>query len=177
MITADDLGCWGQDLGCNIIDLLTALVDVDTNARMYLQEFNPQWLLKYENGILELLRKYPNKFSMLSVPIQSGCEHTLKAMGRKYALDKVEGLIRKIKVVAPNVKILSTLFVGFPGESESDYLESLDYFRHVNADAVWVSPYSDMESLPCFNYEDKVTEPEICQRVELAMSYLKGAYR
>lgn len=103
-------------------------------------------------GKLEKLSNY------IHLPVQSGSNKILKAMNRKYTAEAYKTLIGKLRDVAPNMAITTDIIVGFPGEEEEDFQETLDLIKEVGFDSAFTYLYSIRKGTPAEKYDKQIPE-------------------
>ncbi|HYE67091.1 MAG TPA: radical SAM protein, partial [Anaerovoracaceae bacterium] len=94
----------------------------------------------------------------IHLPVQSGSTDILKRMNRKYTKDEYFLLIEKLKAAVPEIAITTDFIVGFPGETEEDFKETLDLVKRVRFDSAFTFLYSIRKGTPAENYTDQVPE-------------------
>lgn len=94
----------------------------------------------------------------IHLPVQSGSSKILASMNRKYTKEEYLELIEKVKKTSPEIAITTDIIVGFPGETEADFEETLDLVRQVEFDSAFTFLYSIRKGTPAENYEDQIPE-------------------
>jgi threonylcarbamoyladenosine tRNA methylthiotransferase MtaB len=128
VLTGVHLGSWGQDLGSHLRDLVQAILCETCVSRLRLSSLEP-WDLDQE---FFSLWKDPRLCQHLHLPLQSGCAATLKRMARKTSPESFRDLVGAAREIMPDVAITTDMITGFPGETESEFRESLDFVREIN---------------------------------------------
>ena len=127
VLTGVHLGSWGQDFGKHLKDLIQAILRETDTPRLRLSSLEP-WDLDAEFfNLWEDGRLMPH----LHLPLQSGCESTLKRMARKTTPGSFRELITAARQVMPEVAITTDIIAGFPGETEEEFAESLAFVREM----------------------------------------------
>jgi tRNA-2-methylthio-N6-dimethylallyladenosine synthase len=109
--------------------------------------------------VLEVAAKYPEKIARnLHLPVQSGSTNMLKAMNRKYTKEEYIALVDRVKAALPDISLTTDIIVGFPGETEEDFLETMDVIRHVKYENAYMFKYSIREGTPAATMEDQIPE-------------------
>jgi tRNA-2-methylthio-N6-dimethylallyladenosine synthase len=111
--------------------------------------------------MIEVISKYDNIMKYVHLPVQSGSDKILKLMGRRYTRDDYKKLFDKLKSI-PNTAITTDIIVGFPGEEEQDFLDTLDIVNYCQYDGAYTFIYSPRVGTPAAKlYEqDKTTLEE-----------------
>ena len=127
VLTGVHLGSWGQDLspGLHLRHLVRAILDETDIPRLRLSSLEP-WDL--DDSFFELWRE-PRLCRHLHLPLQSGCAATLRRMARKTTPQSFAALAAAARAVMPEVAITTDIITGFPGESEAEFAESLEFVR------------------------------------------------
>jgi ribosomal protein S12 methylthiotransferase len=112
---------------------------------------------------LDAIRETPKAVKYLDMPLQHASRNVLKLMRRGGSRQSLEKLIRRIREKVPGITIRTTFITGFPGETEEDFEELLEFVRNCEFDNVGVFTYSDEEGTPAFELPNKV-DPKIARR-------------
>ncbi len=119
----------------------------------------------FTDKMIEVIAKYPNIMPSVHLPVQSGSSRILKIMGRRYTKESYLELFHKIKDTIPNVSISTDIIVGFPGETEEDFMETMSLVEECKFDNAFTFIYSPRENTPAAKLEDNVTLEEKEQRL------------
>ncbi|MCC6011022.1 MAG: tRNA (N(6)-L-threonylcarbamoyladenosine(37)-C(2))-methylthiotransferase [Desulfurococcaceae archaeon] len=144
-LTGMDLGVYGLDLYKKRVlpDLLLEITKrVPGNYMIRVGMMNPDHLACFLDEIIEVMRSEDKIFKFLHIPLQSGSDRVLKLMKRNYTVDEYRSIVREIKAKIPGVSIATDVIVGFPGESEEDFEETLKVIRELEFERVHVAGYS-----------------------------------
>src|SRR5699024_1761431 len=131
--------------------------------------------------VIEVLDQSEKIVRLLHIPLQSGSNTVLERMRRKYSADYYAEKIDKIKKALPNLAITSDIIVGFPGETEEEFLETYEFVKRIGYAELHVFPYSRRTGTPAARMEDQVVDDVKDGRVnemiklsaELAKQYAK----
>jgi len=156
LLLADDCGCYGIDLGTDLVTLLKKMLEVEGKYKISLYNVNPNWLIKYYSGLKELFAT--GRFYAINIPFQSASSRILKLMNRNYRIEDFERIIKEIKETFPKVAILTHVLVGFPGETEPEFLSTLNLVKRININIVGVFKYDDRPNIKAAAFEDKIPE-------------------
>jgi tRNA-2-methylthio-N6-dimethylallyladenosine synthase len=110
----------------------------------------------FSDDIITAMAKEPKICPSINLPIQAGSNEILKRMNRKYTREEYFSLVEKIRAHLPEVSITSDLIVGFPGESEDDFEQSIDALKHVRFDQVHTAAYSIREGTAAALFADQL---------------------
>lgn len=137
-----------------------------------------QWIrlmYVYDNGItdelIETIASEPKICNYIDMPIQHVSDSVLKNMRRRSTGDSIKEVIRKLRDRMPDVHIRTTLLVGFPGETQDDIDELIEFIDKQDIDRLGCFAFSDEEGTPSFDMPDKVPEEERIARRDLVMQH------
>lgn len=119
----------------------------------------------FDDELIEVLAQGGNLVEHIHLPVQSGNNEVLKRMGRKYTNEEYLELISKIKKAIPHVSLTTDIIVGFPGETEEQFQDTLELVKKVEYDSAFTFVYSARPGTPAAQMEDNVTEEEKKQRL------------
>lgn len=106
----------------------------------------------------------------IHLPVQYGSNKILKRMNRVYTVENYLRLVEKIRATIPNVSLTTDLIVGFPGETEENFLETLDFVREVKFDAAFTFIYSKRSGTPAANFPAQIDDATKHRRLEELMA-------
>lgn len=127
----------------------------------------------FDDRLIEVLAKGGNLVEHIHLPVQSGSSQILKKMSRKYTRESYLELVRKIKQAIPEVVLTTDIIVGFPGETDEQFEETLSLVREVGYDSAYTFIYSPREGTPAAVMEDNVpmeVKSERLQRLNAAIN-------
>ena len=167
VLTGIHTGAYGVDLAepIDLTALATRLVALPGMRRLHLGSIEP---LEITDGLLELMRRYPNICRHLHIPVQAPCNRTLKAMNRHYTVEFYCDLIGKIRRLLPDCVITTDLIVGFPGETAAEFSAGLQILSELGLADVHVFPYSARPGTPAAAMPDQVNPTEKKRRAAAA---------
>jgi len=117
----------------------------------------------FSDEIIEVIAKYDNVIPYIHLPVQSGSNAILKKMNRKYTKENYLELVNKIYEKVPNISLTTDIIVGFPGESENDFQETLDLVKKAKFEGAYTFIYSPRKGTPAAAYDNDV-EPEVAKQ-------------
>ena len=120
----------------------------------------------FTDSMVEVLGKYPNIMPSVHLPVQSGSNKILKLMGRRYTKESYLELFNKIKKAVPGVAMSTDIIVGFPGEDEDDFKETLDLVERCKYDNAFTFIFSKREGTPACKLKDDVSLEEKEKRLQ-----------
>ena len=123
--------------------------------------------------LLITMSKYQNICNYIHLPLQSGSDKILKRMNRTYNKNQFLELTKKIRRILPNVGISTDIIVGFPGETNRDFYETIDVMNQVMFDSAFNFKYSSRPGTKASEYEDQIDEHEKQNRLEKIINLQK----
>ena len=120
----------------------------------------------FTDRMVEVIGKYKNIMPSVHLPVQSGSSRILKLMGRRYTKESYLELFNKIKETVPGVSISTDIIVGFPGETEEDFLETLDLAEQCKYDNAFTFVFSAREGTPAARLKDDTPQEEKEMRLQ-----------
>ena len=162
-LLGQNVNAYGKDLYDNY-SLAELLEDVaKTNIpRIRFMTSHP-W--DFTDEMIEVIAKYPNIMPSIHLPVQSGSNRILKLMGRRYTKEQYLTLFHKMKEMIPNCTISTDIIVGFPLETDSDFLETLNLVRECKYDNAYTFIYSPRVGTPASKLPDDISLEEKEQRL------------
>ncbi|HIW12293.1 MAG TPA: tRNA (N(6)-L-threonylcarbamoyladenosine(37)-C(2))-methylthiotransferase MtaB [Candidatus Salinicoccus stercoripullorum] len=156
VLTGIHTGGYGEDLkDYNLAQLLRDLEEVDGLNRLRISSIEASQLT---DEVIDVINDSNKIVRHLHIPIQSGSDTVLKRMRRKYTMEFFESRIIKLKEIMPNVAITSDVIVGFPGETEEEFMETYDFISKHHFSELHVFPYSIRTGTPAARMTDQVDE-------------------
>ena len=170
VLVAQDSTAWGEDLGIKnglpeLLKVLAQEVGPDTWLRLmyaYPSRVRPT--------LIEAMATIPNVVPYLDVPLQHGSENMLRKMRRPWKSSKTRQMIVNLREAIPEITLRTSLIVGFPGETEDDILELLEFLEEIMFDHVGVFTYSQQKWTPAGEYDDQVEDSIKDERRDVVMS-------
>lgn len=121
----------------------------------------------FTDKMIDTIAKYPNIMPSIHLPLQSGSDKVLKSMGRRYTKESYLKLFDKMKSKITNCHISTDIIVGFPGETEEDFQETLDVVNHCKYDNAYTFIYSPRENTPAAKFKNQVDEKTKEERLQI----------
>ena len=169
VLTGIHTGGYGQDLkDYNLAMLLRALeTEVKGLKRLRISSIEASQIT---DEVLDVLRHSKIIVNHLHIPIQSGSDTVLKRMRRKYTMEFFGQRLTQLKEVLPDLAITSDVIVGFPGETEEEFMETYNFIRDYEFAELHVFPFSKRTGTPAARMEDQVDEDVKNERVHRLLS-------
>ena len=136
-------------------ELLDAVAKVDGVRRIRYTSPHPQDI---NQELLEVMHKHHNICNYIHLPLQSGSDRILKRMNRTYTREHFINLSRKIRSTLPGVGISTDIIVGFPGETEEDFNDTINLMNEVKFDSAYTFKYSPRKGTKATEYDDHIDE-------------------
>ncbi|MBL0191506.1 MAG: 30S ribosomal protein S12 methylthiotransferase RimO [Saprospiraceae bacterium] len=173
MLIAQELTYYGLDLYKKraLAELLKELSSVEGLAWIRLHYAYPH---KFPMDILDAINDYPKVCKYLDIPLQHASDSVLFRMKRQITKKETETLVKTIREKVPGIAIRTTFLVGFPGETEEEFQELMDFVREMRLDRVGVFKYSHEEDTSAHALEDDVPEEIKEERAAAIMSLQEG---
>lgn len=179
VLTGIHTGNYGVDLDTNFASLLSKIVSIPGLMRLRISSIEITELTK---DVLDVIKNSSIIVDHMHIPLQAGSNHVLKLMNRKYDLDYFFDKINEIRMIRPNMAITTDVIVGFPGETEEDFLQTIETCRKVNFTKMHVFPYSERKGTKAMELPEHVDiniKKERARRLltvskELEMSYYQS---
>ncbi len=165
MLLGQNVNSYGKGLEepCNFAELLKKVCRVDGIKRVRFMTPHPK---DFSDEVLEVMRTEPKICNHVHLPLQSGSSRILKKMNRNYTKEQYLTLVEKIKDRLPNVSLTTDIIVGFPGETEEDFLETVDVVKKCGFDSAFTFIYSKRTGTPAASYPDEIPEDVVKDRFD-----------
>ncbi|MGB8356808.1 MAG: tRNA (N6-isopentenyl adenosine(37)-C2)-methylthiotransferase MiaB [Chthoniobacteraceae bacterium] len=137
------------------VQLLEAVHNIDGLERLRFTSPHP---IGYKDDLIEAFTYLPKLMEHVHLPLQSGSDRILKAMHRTYTAEKYLGLVEKIRTARPDIAITTDVIVGFPGETEEDYLATRNLVKQVDFDNAFIFRYSKRKDTPAAELPGQLEE-------------------
>ena len=162
-LLGQNVNAYGKDLydDYNMGDLLEDIAKLNI-PRIRFMTSHP-W--DFTDKMIEVIGKYSNIMPSVHLPVQSGSSKILKLMGRRYTREQYLELFHKIKKIVPGVSISTDIIVGFPGETEEDFMETLSLVEECKFDNAFTFIFSEREGTPACKLKDNTTLKEKEERL------------
>ena len=122
-----------------LVDLFGRLSDIEGLQRIRFLTSHPNWMT---DELLDAVREFPKVMPHIEVPIQAGDDEVLLRMRRGYIADDYRALIERIRAKVPNVGIATDIIVGFCGETEQQFVHTVDLLEELKLDVIHIAQYS-----------------------------------
>ncbi|MBC35013.1 MAG: tRNA (N(6)-L-threonylcarbamoyladenosine(37)-C(2))-methylthiotransferase MtaB [Bacteroidetes bacterium] len=163
ILTGINVGDFGKHTDETLLDLLKELEKINGIERIRISSIEPDLL---NNDIISLVINSDKFLPHFHIPLQSGCNKILKAMKRKYKRELFAERIDLIKDKLPNAMIAADVIIGFPGETEEDFLDTYNFIRDNQITYAHIFPYSERPGTLAQKMENKIPNNVIKERVQ-----------
>lgn len=157
VLTGVNVGEYGKKHGSNLYHLLMALEQVEGIERFRISSIEPNLLIPEIIDFVLKSQKYCNHFH---IPLQSGSDHILKSMRRRYLTAQYRELVDSIKGMDRDAAIGADVIVGYPGEDDRCFRETFDFLHEIAVSYLHVFTYSERHNTPAATYPGRV-EPRV----------------
>ena len=160
VLVGDEISSYGCDLPeeLNILDVIGKLIERERLNTLFLESFEPSFMISNFDGTLGLLGS--RKIPVFCSSVQSGSNRILRTMNRQYQIEDYISCINVIKKEYPDIHLRTEIIVGFPGETEAEFKESLDLVTYLNFDFVHVYEYQDRPNTAASKMPHKIPDRE-----------------
>jgi len=161
----------GGGAGVGFADLLRQVAAIPGLLRLRFTTSHPKDI---DPQVIRAFGELPNLCPALHLPLQAGSDAVLKRMGRKYDREKYLGIVADLRAARPDLSLTTDLIVGFPGETEADFLETLDMMERVRFESSFSFRYSDRPGVAATRMTPKIDEAEAQARLLRLQSLQNG---
>lgn len=155
MLLGQNVNSYHGDGETDFADLIYKLNEIEGLERIRFMTSHPKDL---SDKLIQAFVDCDRLCKNIHLPVQSGSSRILKRMNRKYTKEQYLELAAKLKEAVPGITMSTDIIVGFPGESEEDFEETLDLVRTVRYDSAFTFLYSIRKGTPAENYDDQIPE-------------------
>jgi len=172
-IIAEDIGSYGDDINVSLPYLLKTLdaIPRTENVRWMLDGLQPNNCIKFKEALIPLFSK--RRINAMSVAVQSGSERILELMNRKTNVNAFIDTISELRYVNSKLYLQGVFIVGFPSETDQDFLDTINLIVSCGFNDVTLIPYSEFTICDSSKFNEKIEEDIKFQRIANAESLLK----
>ncbi len=170
ILLGQNVNAYGKDLGekDGFTDLLSACAETGIE-RIRFYTSHPR---DYSVTTIEAMKRYPNIMKSLHLPVQSGSNEILKRMNRGYTVEHYKALFDDMKNRIPEITFTTDLIVGFPGETEEQFMQTVDLVDYCKYDLAYSFVYSPRVGTPAAKMEDNVSLQEKKERLHILNEHI-----
>ena len=172
-LLGQNVNAYGVDFGdrAAFAKLLRACGEVEGLQRLRFTSPHPR---DFTDDVIEAMAETSNVMPHLHMPLQSGSDRILQGMRRSYRIDRYRSIIEKVRKTIPHSTITTDLIVGFPGESEADFQETMAVCEEMRFLAAYTFQYSKRPGTPAAEMADQVPAAVISERYTRLHEHLNG---
>lgn len=171
VLTGIHTGHYGEDNeNYKFPDLLKDILKIKGLKRLRISSIE---VTELNNEFLQVLKENSVLVDHMHIPLQSGCDKTLKEMNRKYNMEYYKDKIETIRKIRPNISITTDLIVGFPGETEEDFNQTCENLKEIRFSKIHVFPYSRRKGTVADSMDNQIDEKTKKERVKKVMEISK----
>jgi len=156
-LTAQDTASYGLDAEVNLPALVNAVSKVRGEFKIRIGMMNPSTLLPILDDLINAYRSR-KVYKFIHIPVQSGSDKILKRMGRRYKTADFIKIVNKFREVYPKITLATDIIVGFPGETDRDFENTINLLRTVQPDIVNISRFGVRPGAEAEKFEDQVED-------------------
>lgn len=172
MLLGQNVNSYGKNLEkpVSFAELLTMVEEIEGLKRIRFMTSHPKDL---SDELIEVMKNSKKICRQLHLPLQSGSSRILKIMNRQYDKEKYVALAQKIKAEIPDISLTTDIIVGFPGETEEDFNETLDVVKTVRYDSAYTFIYSKRTGTPAAKMENQVPQAVVKERFDRLLAQVQ----
>ena len=165
MLLGQNVNSYGKNLETPVsfAELLRRICRIPGLLRIRFMTSHPKDL---SDELIQVMAEEPKICRHLHLPLQSGSTKILQKMNRKYTKEDYLLLVDKLRAACPDISLTTDIIVGFPGETEEDFLETMDVVRKVGYDSAYTFIYSKRTGTPAASMPDQVPEDVVKDRFD-----------
>lgn len=153
-LLGQNVNAYGRDIGVSFASLLEDVAKIGIERVRFVTSH--PW--NFTDEMIDVIAKYDNIMPYIHLPLQSGSTEILKKMNRRYTKEEYLELFNKMKERIPGVSITTDIIVGFPNETEEEFLETLEMVKTCKYDGAYTFVYSPRVGTPAAKMKDNVSE-------------------
>ena len=171
-LLGQNVNSYGTDgIGTSFAELLDRVASVEGNFRLRFMTSHPK---DFNEDVVKVMQKHRKIMRLIHLPVQSGSNEVLKAMNRRYTREKYLSEIEMLRSYYPEAEVTTDIIVGFPGETEEDYLQTEELVKQVDFASAFTFVYSKREGTKAATMDGQIPEEvqkdSIMRLVELVNS-------
>jgi tRNA-2-methylthio-N6-dimethylallyladenosine synthase len=171
-LLGQNVNSYGAEFGerTAFADLLRSCGEIEGLERVRFTSPHPR---DFTDDVIVAMAETPNVMPALHMPLQSGSDDVLKAMRRSYRQDRYLGIIERVRAAIPDAAITTDIIVGFPGETEADFAQTLHVVRAARFAGAFTFQYSPRPGTPAATMPDQVPKPVVQDRYDRLVALLE----
>ncbi len=171
-LLGQNVNSYGNDIGdgYKFADLLKDICKISGDFKVGFMTSHPKDI---SDDVIEVLTNEDKMLKELHLPIQSGNNRILKLMNRNYTVERYLNIITKLRTNIPNIRLTTDIIVGFPGETEEEFLDTKNLIEKVEYDSIFAFMYSPRPGTKAAEMQDQIPLAEKNRRVNLLLNIQK----
>lgn len=166
ILTGIHVGMYGKDLlNTTFSDLVESVLNIPNLKRLTISSIEES---EFDDKLINLFKEKNNLAKHAHIPLQSGSDTVLKRMGRRYNTKQFKTKIEMLKKASPDIAFTTDVIVGFPGETEEEFMETYNFIKEVEFNQLHVFPYSARPGTPASKMADQIPseiKKQRCQKL------------
>jgi len=154
----------GRDSLCDLAELITYVAQIDGIDRIRFTTSHP---MEFSQSLIDVYAEVPELVNHLHLPVQSGSDRILSAMKRGHTWLEYKSIIRKIRAIRPDISLSSDFIIGFPGETETDFADTMKLIESIGFDHSFSFVYSARPGTPAADFADTTSAETKKQRLKI----------
>ena len=173
MLLGQNVNSYGKGIDNEIsfAQLLDKLACIEGIKRLRFMTSHPKDL---SDELIEVMTRHKTICRHIHLPLQSGSNTILKRMNRHYNREDYLLIVKKLRAAMPDIAITTDIIVGFPGETEEDFKDTLDLCEEVSYDSAFTFIYSKRTGTPAASFEDQIPENVVKERFDRLLMVVAG---
>ncbi len=162
-LTSQDTACYGRDLGTNLAELLKAITAIEGDFKVRVGMMTPNLIMPFLSELVDAFGS-EKVFKFVHLPVQSGDDQVLQRMKRFYTAEQYKNIVAAFKRTYPEIAVATDVIVGFPGETEKAFQNTLNLIKETQPDVVNVSKFFARPKTPAWNMQAEAVGKEETKR-------------
>jgi len=154
----------GRDSLCDLAELITYVAQIDGIDRIRFTTSHP---MEFSQSLIDVYAEVPELVNHLHLPVQSGSDRILSAMKRGHTWLEYKSIIRKIRAIRPDISLSSDFIIGFPGETEADFADTMKLIESIGFDHSYSFVYSARPGTPAADFAETTSAETKKQRLKI----------
>ena len=176
MLLGQNVNSYGKTLEepMSFAELLKAIEQIESLKRIRFMTPHPKDL---SDELIEVMANSTKVCQHMHLPLQAGSSLILDKMNRRYTKEQCLSLVDKIRAKMPNISLTTDIIIGFPGETQADFEETLDVVRSVRYDSAFTYIYSKRSGTPAATMDGQISEEVIKERFDMLLEEIRAISR
>lgn len=162
-LTSTDNGCYGKDIGSDLVELLRACSSIEGDFKIRLGMMNPMYMPEMLDRMVDLFHESDKLFKFLHIPVESGSDRILRKMKRGHTTRTFFDAVQAFRKKIPEMTISTDIIVGFPTETEQDFQDTLDLVAKAEPDIVNLSRYGARPGTEAARWKGKRVSSQVAK--------------